>query len=108
MVEAALAESARFGRSKTLHAPERTLRLGQKRRPAAEGNCDAPPAIGAPVVETACDATEFAFARSVAAADRSGEERSRTRFQFRQDSICPTRIKPSHATAFVSNSIRSR
>src|SRR5215813_11578562 len=89
MVEAALAESARFGRSETLHASERTLRLGQKWRPAAEGNGDAAPAIGAPVVETARDATEFAFARSAAAADRSGEERSRTRFRFRQNSIAP-------------------
>src|SRR5437016_304706 len=87
MVGPALAESARLGRSETLYASERTLRIGQKRRPAAERNGDAAQTIGAPVVETACDAAQFAFARSLTAADRSREERSRPCLRFRQDSI---------------------
>src|SRR5437667_11589956 len=87
MVGPALAESAGLRRGETLHASERTLRVGQKRRPAAERNGDAAQTIGAPVVETARDAAQFAFARSVAAADRSGEERSRPCLRFRQDSI---------------------
>src|SRR5882672_496724 len=87
MVGSALAESARLGRSETLHPPERTLCLSQKRRPAAERNGNASPTIGTPVVETACDAAELALPRSVAVADRRGEERSGPCLWFRHDSF---------------------
>src|SRR5262252_4080670 len=87
MVGSALAESSRFGRRQTLHASERTLCLGQKRGPATKGNGHAAPAIGASVVEAARDATKFTFARSIAAADWSREERGGPGLRLRHDSM---------------------
>src|SRR5262249_34850435 len=87
MAESALAERSRFGRRETLHPSERTLCLGQKRWPATKGNGHAATAIGAPVVQAARDAAQFAFTRSVAATDWGREERSRPGLQLRHDSI---------------------
>src|SRR5665213_2919132 len=85
MAGTALAAGQGFGAGEALRARRRTLRVGPERRTPGERDSHPPQAAGAVTAQASRHAPQFARPRSVAAADRGGEERSGALVWLRDD-----------------------